>query len=227
MKQRTSDKRIKCIQILCGIIMILSLFLRFYVKGEFLYGWQILQKILTERKVVLEYSIFLVIAFFDILYLLRTILLIAGRRIGVLYHLAVCSAWVACIPMGLFVQVPDPGPYLIPVVYVLLVSGAEFLSIRFFEQKREMDENYIGERRKRTSETCQLLSRKVFQELLPSYPEKFPVSLERAGRFNAGSDTVCSLPLHCAGRVPDDGADLRRQGRSESFDGRGSLPSVP
>ena len=190
MKQRTSDKRIKCIQILCGIIMILSLFLRFYVKGEFLYGWQILQKILTERKVVLEYSIFLVIAFFDILYLLRTILLIAGIRIGVLYHLAVCSAWVACIPMGLFVQVPDPGPYLIPVVYVLLVSGAEFLSIRFFEQKREMDENYIQIRQKEKEEKEHLKRANYFPG---KYSRNFYQVIRKNFRYHWKEQVVLTL----------------------------------
>lgn len=179
MRKKTNTRHsIWLLQIIIGIFMILSVvFIKYYVEGQYYFSWELIMKWIREKRFCLDYLIFLEGALFAVLFAVRTILLIAISRAGILYDLATISLWLSAMAFIPVVQMKDPSPYMISCGVLLLLSLAEFMGIRFLEQREEIHASYEAAHEQEVKE-------KKHKKKADYFPGKYPKEFYRIIRNN-------------------------------------------
>lgn len=156
MKRKKGQKKQQSLgrfQIATGILIIISvLILKFYVQGSYLMVWEVVEKIVREKRFRLEYVFFFFHVCMAVLYLIRTILLLVRKRAGIFYQLATLSLLAACLLVTVLMQMQNPAPYMLSVLWLMIVSLIEFLYIRYSEQREEINKNYEEQKKRERKE---------------------------------------------------------------------------
>ncbi|MGF0018855.1 FtsX-like permease family protein [Sporofaciens sp. SGI.106] len=171
MKKRRRKSSVYYVQVIIGLLVVLSLFfVKYYMEGQYYFCWEIISKWITEKKFCPEYLPFLEESFFAFLFGIRTLLLITKGHAGLLYHLSGFSLWFSCAPFLIFTQMQDPLPYVGPCGILLILFLIEFLGLKFLEQKEEIEEIYETSRKREREEKEH---RKRANDFPGQYPKEF------------------------------------------------------
>ena len=168
MKNRRRKSSVYYVQVITGLLVVLSLFfVKYYVEGQYYFCWKIISKWLAEKRFRSEYLLLLEGIVFAFLYGIRTLRLILKGTSGLLYHLSGFSLWFSCAPFLIFTQMQDPLPYVVPCGILLLLFLIEFLGLKFLEQKEEIEEIYETSRKREREE-------KEHRKRANNFPGKYP-----------------------------------------------------
>lgn len=182
MKRKRALDRFTAIRLIAGIAALLTFCLvKFYIDGEFRTWMEVLERLTKGAGITPEYILFFIPFGFVLLYLIRELLLLAGKwwrwfswlpALGSITFAGVLAFITYSADILLYAKIP---------LYYLAMFTVEFISIKYLEQREDLNERYgeIKAREKKDKE-----HRKKANHFPGKYPPEFYEVIRQNFRYH-------------------------------------------
>lgn len=171
------QKKVRVMQMVASIIsIIIVFFMPFQMHGSTTSGLHLLYDIVTQTGFEVNYILLVIYLFLVALHILRLILLLRKKPIGILYRLETIAFWIGLITPAIVGMLltskfrPEGTVFFIPAFMV--IAALEFLYCRYQETMEEKEEEF-------TRELEEEKERKQHQKQADYFPGKYPKEFYR------------------------------------------------